>query len=383
VTEGFAFICKHLELPVVFQSSSRCCQATGEHSIFWARLGLLLHHWICSRHRPGRKGKQHLIKWKLHPGKPVQRNCPQNTKSRSGLRRAREPKFAPATQDPRPSQLPPASPQTHRNRGAPSPPWRSASVDGHIAGACPGGLGLQDWPGVCSHCGWSSPSASGNACKGTSCHCPALPSRAGPRRPGGITCHYPLLRRDGCDGHCLQLFPPQATARQALAEGGKPSYLGTQLCGCPTPGKGTTTHIPLCLQGLDKSMQQAGWHPRDQQCSGLPASLTKAVLAIPPTPHPVQKSHLGDFEPLRPHSTPASTSPLLGCQQAGEGRNRGRLVDHARGKRKEPAFQRPPEMTRAARWEACTQHCGPEDQSSPWLRVLRGAGHQFISLSVF
>lgn len=55
-----------------------------------------------------------------------------------------EPKFAPITQDSSPSQLAPASPQTHRNRGAPSPPWRSASVDGHIAGACPGGLGLQD-----------------------------------------------------------------------------------------------------------------------------------------------------------------------------------------------------------------------------------------------
>lgn len=51
-----------------------------------------------------------------------------------------EPKFTPTTL----SLLAPASPQTHRNRGDPLPPWQSASVDGHIAAACPGGQGLQD-----------------------------------------------------------------------------------------------------------------------------------------------------------------------------------------------------------------------------------------------
>lgn len=43
-----------------------------------------------------------------------------------------------------PSLLAPTAPQTHRNRGDPLPPWQSASVDGHIAAACPGGPGLQD-----------------------------------------------------------------------------------------------------------------------------------------------------------------------------------------------------------------------------------------------
>lgn len=57
-------------------------------------------------------------------------------------------------------------------------------------------------------------------------------------------------------------------------------------------------------------------------------------------------------------------------------------MDHGRGKKKEPTFQWPPEMAWAARREACKQHCNPEDQSRPLLRVLQGDGHEFISLSM-
>lgn len=40
-----------------------------------------------------------------------------------------------------------------------------------------------------------------------------------------------------------------------LPKGETPLSLGTQLCGCPAPGKGTILHIPFCLQGLDNGMQ--------------------------------------------------------------------------------------------------------------------------------
>lgn len=47
VTKGSVCICKPLELPVDPQTSSCCCEATGEHWAVRAWLSLLLHNWIC------------------------------------------------------------------------------------------------------------------------------------------------------------------------------------------------------------------------------------------------------------------------------------------------------------------------------------------------